>query len=68
MCYLLVDSRLLHDRGPFDIETNPLICESKSMDYQWTGFYMIGTSVMKELKGQFKHNIRENTVFRDSGS
>ena len=27
------------------METNPLICRAK----QWTGFYIIGTSVMKEL-------------------
>ena len=27
------------------IETSPLICRTN----QWTGFYMIGTSVMKEL-------------------
>ena len=28
------------------METSPLICSSN----QWTGFYMIGPSVMKELK------------------
>ena len=28
------------------METSPLICSAN----QWTGFYMIGTSVMKELK------------------
>ena len=27
------------------METSPLICRVN----QWTGFYMIGTSVMKEL-------------------
>ena len=37
---------LFHDRGPFHIETGPLICSAN----EWTGFYMIGTSVLKELK------------------
>ena len=32
-----------HDRGPYHIETSPLICSAN----QWAGFYMIGTSVMK---------------------
>ena len=35
----------LHDGGRYHIETSPLICKSN----QWTGFYMEGTSVMKEL-------------------
>ena len=30
------------------IETSPLICRAN----QWTSFYMIGTSVMKEIKRQ----------------
>ena len=33
------------DWGPYHIETSPLICTTN----QWTGFYMIETSVMKEL-------------------
>ena len=37
---------LFHDRDPFHIETGPLISSAN----QWTGFYMIGTSVLKELK------------------
>ena len=36
-----------HNRGPYHIETSPLIYPAN----QWTGFYMIKTSVMKELKG-----------------
>ena len=31
-------------RRPYHIETSPLICAN-----QWTGFYMISASVMKEL-------------------
>ena len=31
--------------GPYHIETSPLICSEN----QWTGFYMIGISVMREL-------------------
>ena len=37
--------RLFHDEGSYHIETSPLICRAN----QSTGFYMIGTSVMKEL-------------------
>ena len=37
---------LFHDKGPYHIETSPLI-SSKS---QRTGFYTICTSVMKEVK------------------
>ena len=33
------------DGGPCDIETSPLICPAN----QWTGFYMIETSIMNEL-------------------
>ena len=35
-----------HDGGPYHIETNPLMCYAN----QWTHFYMIENSVMKELK------------------
>ena len=36
----------LSRRRSYQVETNPLICSAN----QWTGFYMIGTSVMKELE------------------
>ena len=36
---------LFDDVGPYHIETSTLICPAN----QWTGFYMRGTSVMKEL-------------------
>ena len=32
-------------RSPYCIETSPLTCYAN----QWNGFYMIGTSAMKEL-------------------
>ena len=35
-----------YDGGPYHMETSPLICSAN----QWTGFYIVGTSVMKELK------------------
>ena len=38
-------SLTLHNRVPYHIKTSPLICSGN----QWTGFYMIGTSAMKEL-------------------
>ena len=37
---------LFHDGGPYHIETSSVICIAN----QWTGFYIIGVSVMKELK------------------
>ena len=46
--------KFFHDGGPYHIETNPLICSAN----QWTGFYMIGTSVMKELKIRFCYVAR----------
>ena len=53
ICSLEVDVLLtqwrvynVHDRGSHYIETSPLICSAN----QWTGFYMTGTAVMKELK------------------
>ena len=38
--------QLLHDVESYHIETSLLICRAN----QWTCFYKIGTSVMKELK------------------
>ena len=37
--------QLFRDGGPYHIETSPLVCKAN----QWTGFYIIGTSVLKEL-------------------
>ena len=37
---------LFHNAGTYHIETSPLIC----CPNQWTGFYVIGTSVLKKLK------------------
>ena len=36
---------LLHGGRPYYIKTSPLVCSAN----QWSGFYMIGTSVMKKL-------------------
>ena len=46
---------LFHDGGRFHIETSPLICSAN----QWTGFYMITASIMKELN---KANLIEMTT------
>ena len=40
-------------RSPYHIETSPLICSAN----QWTGFYMIWTSIMKELSKKILHVI-----------
>ena len=37
---------LFHEGGSYYIETSPLICSAG----QWTGFYMIETSVIREFK------------------
>ena len=42
----MVHHLLFHEGCPYHIETSPLICSAN----QWTGFYMIETYVMKELK------------------
>ena len=34
-----------HDRGTYHLETSPLICRAN----QLTGFYIMGTSAIKEL-------------------
>ena len=34
-----------HGKGPYHIETSPLICSANHR----TGFYVIGTPIMKEL-------------------
>ena len=39
-------NKLFHDVDPYHTETNPLIYREN----QWIGFYMIGTSFIKELK------------------
>ena len=39
-------NELLHDGSPHYIETSPLICKAN----QWSGFYMVRASVMKELR------------------
>ena len=47
LCTLHLHS-LFHDGGRYRIETSQLICFAN----QWTGFYMITASVIKELSGQ----------------
>ena len=42
---VLFQCSLFYDRGSYHIESSPLICFAN----QWTGSYMVGTSVMKEL-------------------
>ena len=42
-------SETFQDGGRYHIETSPLICRSN----QWTGFYMITASVLKELSKWF---------------
>ena len=42
-------AKLFHDGVRYHIETSPLICRAN----QWTGFYMITTSVMKKLNTEY---------------
>ena len=48
---------LCHGGGRYHIETSPLICSAN----QWTGFYMISASVMKELS--YKH-VKQKEISR----
>ena len=50
---------LFHDGGPYYIENSQLIC---SVD-QWTGYYMIGTTVIKELRGIISFCLIKNFTF-----
>ena len=50
--------KIFHDGGPYHIETSLLICYIT----QWTGFYMTGTFVMKELN----HTYMQNNYLRRS--
>ena len=53
---------LFHDAGPYHIETSTLICSLN----QWTGFYMIRTSDMKELKKLLKKLVyMKQLIFTD---
>ena len=45
LMYFEIGTLTLHVEGPYHIITSPLICSAN----QWTGFYMRGTSVMKEI-------------------
>ena len=52
-------------RGPYHIETGTLTCST----CRWFGFYMIGTSVMKELREDVtklfdQHNKPPTTICR----
>ena len=38
--------QIFHEGSPYHVETSPLICRAN----HWTGVYVMGTSVMKELK------------------
>ena len=54
----------LNEGGPYHIENNPLTCSAN----QRTGFYIIRTSVIKELKSTFgyiltrKHQIEKQNL------
>ena len=48
--------------GSYHIETNPLICSEN----QWTGFYIIGTSVMKELKDNTNQLVLVSSIFTEA--
>ena len=43
--------KLFHDEGLYHIKTSPLICSPN----HWTGFYMTGASVMKQLNHRLDH-------------
>ena len=53
---------LFHDGGRYHIETSPFNCYAN----QWTGFYMITASVMKELNGRLFEKERP-FIFKNHG-
>ena len=61
---------LFYDRVSYHLETSPLICTAN----QWTGFYMIGTSIMKDLKLNIGlkwvngYNVAGNYMFKVNSS
>ena len=59
LCFMKSDvGKPFLDGGPYHIETSPLICTAN----QWTGFCMIGTSVMKKLNSIFDINLAKNIL------
>ena len=54
--------KIFHDGGHYHIEASPLICSAN----QWTGFYMITASVMKELIWSFCVNKYRFTLFHST--
>ena len=61
----MVDFNVFRDGGRYHIETSPLICSAN----QWTGFFMISTSVVKELTSFFtkKGMNNENITLAANG-
>ena len=51
-CLLAKVLQFIHDGGLYHIDTSRLISRTN----QWTGFYMIGTAVMKELSLIYRWN------------
>ena len=51
--------QLFHDGGPYHIQTSPLICSAN----QWNGFYIIGTSVMNEIRNGFSNTETYRDTF-----
>ena len=50
------NAQLFH--GRYHIDTSPLICSAN----QWTGFYMITASIMKELKILISRSYKLTTL------
>ena len=56
-------NKLFHDGGRYHIETSPLICSEN----QWTGFYTITVTVMKELKASIFDYLWQKSELRLQG-
>ena len=54
------NSKLFYDGGRYHIETSPLIRSAN----QWTGFYMITASVMKELTAFSRQLLTQKALFQ----
>ena len=58
----LTRSPLFHEGGPYHIKTSPFIWSAN----QWTGFYMIAASVMKEVNISLFSLVNVNFFGKDS--
>ena len=58
---MIFQSQLFHGGGPYHTETSQLIRRRN----QWIDFYMIGTSVMKELRW-IDYGVKQSQIIKNN--